>query len=178
LKNAVESENGVFTIWLTRNFTTAEALQAVVESRCTGFIAEAEIPSENEIGEPKPEAQNWPELIFALKDQNIFKAVVTNFAPFVHGRTDVPQDDPRYSGKPWPEKARPLVEAGWHCLTEAYDLTGEPALWPDRRHAFAQHLGWTQTQPVLGTYGGRTLADFPSRNFYPNWSCWDAGSIL
>jgi hypothetical protein len=161
VKNAVESENGTFTIWLTRPFTAAEALQAVVESRCTGFLAEAEIPAH------RPEAQNWPELIHALRDQPIYKGVVTNFAAFVHE-----------DGTPWREKSQPLVDAGWHCLPEAYDMSGEPALWPDRRHAFAQHLGWTQTQPVLGTYGGRTLADFPSRNGFPNWSCWDAGSIL
>lgn len=161
VKAACDTYGLVFTIWLKRPFTAAEALQAVVESQCEGFIAEAEIPAH------RPEAQNWPELIHALSDVDIPKAVATNFAAFVHE-----------DGKPWPEKARPLIEDGWSCMTECYDLGGDPAQWPERRAFFATHLGWNDTQPILGAYGGRTIESFPTRDNYRNWSVWDAGSVL
>jgi hypothetical protein len=169
---------------MKRNFTAAEALQAVVDSQADGFSAEAEIPSELGDGTPNPQAQNWPDLIQSLADLPIRKGVMTNFAPFVHGRTDVPPTDPTYNGKPWPEKAKPLIDAGWHCLTEAYDLDGDPAIWPARRAQFAAHLGWNITQPGLGVgFGGvpsgqAGIDSYPTRGDYPNWWVWDAGNIL
>ena len=181
LKAAANEKGGKFTIWLTRDFTAQEARLAVENSQAEGFLAEAEIPSELGDGEPNPQAQDWVGLIAELEPLPIRKGVVTNFAPFVHSRTDVPEEDERYKGKPWPEKARPLVDAGWRCLTEAYDLSGDPAQWPARRAFYASHLGWTITQPVLGIYpsaGGAGSVDaFPTRNQYPNWSVWDAGHI-
>lgn len=156
---------------MTRNFTAAEARQACVESGAQGFLAEGEIPPEttdsggNVIS--NPQEQNWPELIFELSDLNIFKGVVTNFAPFVY-----------HSGKPWPEKAKPLIDAGWHCLTECY-LSESPSGTPERRDFYAKvNLGWPETQPVLGLYGGKTFADYPTRDNFRNWSVWDANSVL
>lgn len=166
VKAATESENGVFTIWLTRPFDGASARQAAIESRCAGILLEGEIPGH------RPEAVNWAEVDLMLKDLPIFKGVATNFAPFVHE-----------DGSPWPEKARPLVEGGWSCHTECYDMggAGEPAIWPALRGGFAEHLGWKTTQPILGIYsppgGGGSLDAFPTRDRYRNWSVWDAGEI-
>lgn len=165
-----------FTIWFTRSgqpgndmdFTPAEALKACVESQCDGFLGEGEIPAEIGPGVPNPQEQNWPALIEVLKDVPIPKGTVTNFAPFVHN-----------DGLPYPEKAKPLIDAGWHCLTECYDMGGDPSTWIERRNFYAtQNLGWPRTQPVLGIYGGRTFADFPTRDQYANWSVWDAGTAL
>lgn len=167
VKQACINNNLIYTIWMTRNFTAAEARQAVVESGASGFLAEAEIPPENSPGVPNPQEQNWPELIFELSDINIFKGIVTNFAPFVYA-----------GGLPWPEKAAPLINDGWHCLTECY-LSESPNSTPERTDFYAKvNLGWPETQPVLGLYGGKTFADYPTRNNYRNWSVWSANSVL
>lgn len=167
MKQACESTGLVYTIWLTRNFTAAEVRQACVESGAAGVSLEAEIPAENAPGVPNPQAVNWPEVIFELSDLNIYKAVVTNFAPFVHA-----------DGSPWPEKAAPLIKAGWRCMTECY-LGEAPMATPENTNWYATvNLGWSETQPVLGIYGGKTFADYPTRNNYRNWSVWDAGSVL
>lgn len=173
-RQACADEGVVFTIWMTRNFTAAEARQAVLESGAAGFLAEGEIPGH------RPEAQNWAELDLALKDISIPKGVITNFAPFV---------DP--NGVPTHEKARPLVENGWACITECYDMSGDPKEWIDRRHAFAQHFthesaphifsqgkGWYETQPAIGLYGGLTWADFPQFPNYRNGSVWAAEYVI
>lgn len=166
VKAAVEDEGGVFTIWLTRPFDGASARQAAIESACSGILLEGEIPGH------RPEAVNWAEVSLMLADLPIHKGVATNFAPFVHG-----------DGTPWPEKARPLIEAGWACLTECYDMGGglPPEAWPGERNQFAQHLGWVETQPILGIYsppgGAGSLAAFPTRDRYRNWSVWDAGEL-
>lgn len=171
----------VFTIWMRRPFTAHQARQAVIESGAAGFIAEGEIPGH------RPEAQNWSELVHALQDLTIPNtrerlpcAVVTNFAPFVHR-----------DGSPWPEKAKPLVEAGWACLTECYDLDGDPKMWIPARHEFAQHFthtrnpdvfsqgkGWYETQPVIGLYDGRTWSDFPQFDRFRNGSVWSAEYVI
>lgn len=167
VKTACDKYGLIYTIWMTRNFSAAEARQAVVESQAAGFIAEAEIPPEIDTNTPNPQEQNWPELVFELNDLNIFKAVATNFAPFVY-----------HDGKPWPQKAAPLINAGWHCLTECY-LSESPSGTPDRRDFYAKvNLGWSETQPILGLYGGKTFDDYPTRNNYRNWSVWDANSVL
>lgn len=175
LRAAAEAHGGLYTVWLTRPFDGAFARQVAIESGCSGIILEGEIPGH------RPEAVNWAEVDLMLKDLKVPGtntklplAVATNFAPFVH-------DD----GSPWPEKARPLVEGGWACLTEAYDMgqTGiPPALWPAERAQFARHLGWHETQPILGIYGppggGGSLDAFPTRHSYRNWSIWDAGAAF
>lgn len=157
---ACESQGLTFTLWFTRGFTAAGVRQAVVESKAQGVLIEGEVPAS------RPEAVNWPELIFELKDLPIAKGVVTNFAAFVH-------DD----GTPWPEKAQPLIDAGWKCLTECY-LPENPNASPDRMDFRATQLGWRESQPVLGLYGGFTLADYPTRDKYRNWSVWSASGAL
>lgn len=125
------------------------------------MICEAEIPGW------VPEAVDWPAVIQATSDLNIHKAVCTNFAAFVD------QD-----GLPDPSKSQPLVDAGWACMTECY-LSEAPNATPENTDFYARsHLGWTETQPVLGLYGGKTWSDYPTRDNYRNWSVWDAGEVL
>ena len=167
-RQACAAEGVIFTIWMTRNFTAAQALQACVESQCQGFLAEGEIPAENAPGTPNPQAQNWPELIFALKDLPIAKGVVTNFAPFLH-----------HNGAPNRDISQPLVDAGWSCHTECYDRFGDPTTWIDGSDWFAKtHLGWKRTQPAVGLFAGRTWNDFPQFDQYANGSVWAAEYLI
>jgi len=159
----------IFTVWLTRPFDAASARQAAVESQCQGIILEGEIPSEwrnpaTGNVEPKPDAVNWPEVIFQLSDLAIPKAVVSNFAPFVH-----------FDGAPWPEKARPLIQAGWAYISENF-VTESPASTPVRTDFYAKSaLGWPETQPMVE---GWHLADYGDLSSFRNVSHWDAGSVL
>lgn len=183
MRQACSSHGLLYTIWFTRSgqsdldmdFTAAEARKACQESQCDGFLGEAEIPAEILLGEGpvnNPQAQNWPELILALQDLPIEKGVVTNFGPFVKWVLE----NGVWVSRPAPEKSRPLIDAGWHCLTECYTAES-PNSTPDRTNFYATvNLGWPKTQPVLGIYGGKTLNDFPTRDNYQNWSVWDAGT--
>jgi len=159
----------IFTVWLTRPFDAAFARQAAVESQAQGIILEGEIPSEwrnpaTGNVEPKPDAVNWPEVIFQLQDLNIPKAVVSNFAPFVH-----------WDGQPWPEKAKPLVDAGWAYLSECF-VSESPNSTPERTDFFATNaLGWPETQPMIE---GWHLADYGDLSRFRGISHWDAGNVL
>lgn len=148
----------VFTVWLTRPFDGPKARQAAVESQCQGLILEGEIPSH------RPEAVNWPEVIFHTQDLPLPKAIVTNFAPFV-----------KLDGTPWPEKARPLIDAGWSCITENF-VTETPTATPARTDFYATHnLGWPRTQPMVE---GWHLSDYGDLSRFQNVSHWDAGNVL
>ena len=161
MRAACANHNLVFTIWLTRPFDAGSVRQACLDSQCAGVSLEAEIPGY------VPEAVNWSAVVNAIADLPIHKSVVTNFAPFVT------QD-----GFPDPGKSLPLVDAGWACLTECY-LGEAPQSTPENQDFYARsHLGWHATQPVIGIYGGKTFADYPTRDNYRNWSVWDAGEVL
>jgi hypothetical protein len=158
----------IFTIWLTRPFSAAQARQYAVESGAAGILLEAEIPSESmnwDTGqvEPRPEAVNWPEVIFHLSDLDIAKGIATNFAPFVH-----------WDGSLWPEKAKPLVDAGYACVTENF-ISESPNSIPGRTHFTATQLGWKRTQPMVE---GWRLAEYGDLSGFPNVSHWDAGNVL
>lgn len=158
----------VFTIWLTRPFDAAYARQAVIESGAKGILLEGEIPSESfnpSTGqvEPRPEAVNWAEVVLYLQDLNIARGVVTNFAPFVHA-----------DGSLWPEKARPLVQAGYACVTENF-ISESPNSTPDRTNFTATQLGWARTQPMVE---GWRLPEYGDLSGYRNVSHWDAGNVL
>lgn len=148
----------IFTVWLTRPFDADIARQAAVESQCQGIILEGEIPSH------RPEAVNWPAVIHELDDLAIPKAIVTNFAPFV-----------KEDGTPWPEKAKPLVDAGWACITENF-ITETPNATPARTDFYAtQNLGWARTQPMIEAWH---IADYGDLSRFQNVSHWDAGDVL
>lgn len=161
VKAACVAHGLLYGIWLTRDFSADAAHQACVVAEPEFFIAEAEIPGH------VPYAQDWSALVSALSDLHIPKAVVTNFAPFVHS-----------DGSPDPAKAQPLLNDGWACLTECYDIGGDPATWPERRDFFAHKIGWPETQPVLGLYGGRTWESFPTWKNYRGVSVWAAEYII
>ncbi len=156
-------------MWLTRPFDAAYARQVAVETQCQGIILEGEIPSEwvnPSTGnvEPKPDAVNWPEVIFQLSDLDIPKAVVSNFAPFVH-----------HDGKPWPEKAKPLIDDGWSYISECF-ITETPTATPQRTDWYAKaQLNWPETQPMIEAWH---IQDYGDLSMFRNVSHWDAGNVL
>ena len=76
------------------------------------------------------------------------RAVITNFTPMTDGQ-----------GVPQPEKAKPLIDLGYECLTESY-IGDSPGMNPDDMNfrACAQ-LGWPRSQPVFGIWNA-PLADY------------------
>lgn len=159
----------IFTGWLTRPFTAPQVRQACVELDLQGIILEGEIPSEwvnPSTGnvEPKPDAVNWVEMIFELSDINISKAVVSNFAPFVHA-----------NGSPWPQKAAPLIADGWAYISENF-ITEAPNATPANTDWYAKSaLGWPTTQPMIEAWH---IQDYGDLSMFQNVSHWDAGNIL
>lgn len=130
---------------------------------------EGEIPSEwknpatGEV-EPKPDAVNWVDMIFELEDIDIPKAVVSNFAPFVH-----------WNGVAWPEKAAPLIADGWAYISECF-ITESPNSTPARTDFYAKNaLGWPETQPMIE---GWHIQDYGDLSMFRNVSHWDAGNVL
>lgn len=151
----------IYTIWLTRPFDAQSVREACLTSGASGVTLEGEIPGF------RPEAVDWAAVVSAIADLQIAKSVVTNFAPFV--------DE---NALPAPEKAKPLVDDGWACLTECY-LGEAPNATPENTDWYAKaHLGWSETQPVIGIYGGMTFDDYPTRDNYRNWSAWSANGVL
>jgi hypothetical protein len=158
----------IFTIWLTRPFQADYARQAAIESGCQGILLEGEVPSESvnpDTGqvEPRPEAVNWASVVLFLQDLDIAKGVVTNFAPFVHA-----------DGTLWPEKARPLVQAGYACVTENF-ISESPNSTPANTDFVARQLGWARTQPMIE---GWRIPEYGDLSGYANVSHWDAGNVL
>lgn len=158
----------VYTVWLTRPFDGPLARQMVVETGAQGILLEGEIPSEwknpatGQV-EPKPDAVDWPDVIFHLQDLDIAKGVVTNFAPFVH-----------WDGQLWPDKAKPLIDAGYACVTECF-ISESPNATPARTAFTAHQLGWPRAQPMVE---GWNLPAYGDLSAYVNVSHWDAGNVL
>jgi len=76
------------------------------------------------------------------------KAIITNFTPMTDGQ-----------GVPLPDKAKPLIDAGWECLTESY-IGDSPGMNPDDMDFRAtQQLGWPRSQPVFGIHNA-DIADY------------------
>jgi hypothetical protein len=69
--------------------------------------------------------------------------------------------------------AKPLIEAGFTCLTEAY-INENPSATPDNMDRIARSLGWPTSQPVFGVYpvGGNPV---PS---YAEWADWPGADYL
>jgi hypothetical protein len=148
----------IFTVWLTRPFDGAMARQVAIESGCEGLILEAEIPAH------RPEAPNWSEVTFLTSDLPIPKAVAATTAPFIHE-----------NGLPWPEKAKPLVDAGWSFLSQCF-ISESPNSTPEAMDFYAtRHLGWSETQPMVE---GWRIPDYGDLSRFRNVSHWDAGNVL
>lgn len=162
VKAECEAQGLIFGIWLTRGFNASQAALAMADSQASFFIAEAEIPAGLSY------SQDWTGLMQALEPFDVPKAVVTNFAAFTDS-----------AGHARPDVAAPLIDAGWACLTECYDMGGDTTNWIERRDYYATTvLGWPETQPVLGIYSGRTFASYPTHDQYRGWSVWAAEYVL
>jgi hypothetical protein len=85
------------------------------------------------------------------------RAILTNFTPMTDGQ-----------GVPQPDKAKPLIDAGYDCLTECY--MGEPngaSLNPEQMNFRATvQLGWQRSQPVFGVYN-KPLSEYAQQ--IQNW---------
>ena len=87
-------------------------------------------------------------------------AIVTNF--------NIPLTDT--NGAPVPAAAKPLIDAGFACLTECY-LGDNPNATPDRLDCTAKRLGWPASQPVFGVYNKPPAA-------YAQWADWPGADYL
>lgn len=94
------------------------------------------------------------------------KAVVTNF--------NLPLVD---ASGPNPQAAKPLIEAGFACLTEAY-MGDNPLATPPRLGFTATQLGWKSSSPVFGVYNEPMTTYDQYKAAYPGWSAYLAEYIL
>jgi hypothetical protein len=97
------------------------------------------------------------------------KAIITNFTPMTDGQ-----------GVPQPQLSKPLIDAGWECLTECY--MGEPngqSLNPDNMNFRAcTQLGWPRSQPVFGVYNTPLSTYQPYMGRFPAYGVYLAENIL
>lgn len=93
------------------------------------------------------------------------KAIITNFnIPIVQG------------GAPVPSAAKPLIDAGFLCLTEAY-MGDNPNATPDNLDRLARGCGWKSSQPVFGVYNEPLITYSPWMG-WPGWSAYLAEYLL
>jgi hypothetical protein len=71
------------------------------------------------------------------------------------------------------EAARPLIDAGFTCLVEAY-LNENPNATPDSMDRIARDLGWPTSQPVFGVY---PVEGKPAPS-YAQWADWPGVDYL
>lgn len=83
-------------------------------------------------------------------------------------------------GRPDAAAAKPLVGAGWTCLTEAYEVQNPPST-PERMAFAAQQRGWAKAQAVAGCYWGFPLSRVVDKVSWVwlaetmtegDWACW------
>ena len=82
-----------------------------------------------------------------------------------------------FGGLETPELARPLIDAGFHCITETWVKTdGVP---PEARVNYAKNLGWLNAQPMAGLgENGATMADYPTIANFPGYSVFAAEMLF
>jgi hypothetical protein len=73
------------------------------------------------------------------------------------------------------ENSRPLIDAGFACLTEAY-MNENLSQNPDNMHANARWLGWPTSQPVFGVYP--TPSQPNPVPLYDQWQSWPGADYL
>jgi hypothetical protein len=94
------------------------------------------------------------------------KAVVTNF--------NIPLVD---ASGPNPQAAKPLIQAGFACLTEAY-IGDNPNATPTNMDLMGRKCGWETTSPVFGVYNAPLTAYAPYMAAFPGWSSYLAEYVL
>lgn len=94
------------------------------------------------------------------------KAIVTNF--------NIPLVD---ASGPNPQACKPLIDAGFHCLTESY-LGDNPQATPPNLDFLGRNCGWKSTSPVFGVYNAPINSYSPYMSAFPGWSSYLAEYIL
>jgi hypothetical protein len=94
------------------------------------------------------------------------RAIVTNF--------NIPLVD---ASGPNPQAAKPLIDAGFECLTEAY-MGDNPQATPPRLDYTGTRCGWKSTSPVFGVYNEPLTTYTPYMATFPGWSSYLAEYIL
>jgi hypothetical protein len=94
------------------------------------------------------------------------RAVVTNF--------NLPLVD---ASGPNPQAAKPLIDAGFQCLTEAY-IGDNPNATPTNLDFMGRKCGWASTSPVFGVYNASLTAYTPYMAAFPGWSAYLAEYVL
>lgn len=104
--------------------------------------------------------------VLANLNQSVPHAILTNFSPFV------------VNGEYSRDRATPLINAGWECMTECY-VGDNPQATPDRMDFTARaHLGFPRTQPTFGPYSGGGMSDYTAWMNWPGWSVYLAEYIF
>ena len=89
------------------------------------------------------------------------KWIITNFTPLTDGQ-----------GVPLPEKAQPLIDAGYGCMVEAYEGDSPGMNADDMIHRATVQLGWPIAYPIFGVHNKPILeyaddiARYPRNGFY------------
>lgn len=152
-------------VWAARPITGSIAIDAMEKHQAEAFIAEAETYTD------------WDEVATTFRNRypNTPAAIATNFGGLIvkdpTGVTIIEASKAR---------AKPLVDAGFHCLTEAY-LPDSASLSPERLEYIAHaQLGFplATIQPIFGVYGGVSLADYSAWIHLPAWSVWTMESLV
>jgi len=157
-------------VWRTRGFSSQDAFNDVATLNPEKFVAEGEIPAYMN-GQPNPQAQDWNALASVLEQfDDLTCAVATSFGPFIGP-----------DGKPDPDLAKPLIDAGWYCLPYVYPAE-HAGITLEEMAFYATHYGpkWAHAEPVLGVYGGFTVDSpaFDGKDECPGYSLWDAGEVI
>jgi hypothetical protein len=142
-KAECEAHNIIPGIWVTEGYNIIKT-----PSDCQFAIAECEGPGDYQ---GITNAISWGQL------PSCSLAVVTNF------NTPLTTE----------AAAKPLIEANFTCLTEAY-MNENPQADPDSLNQQAQSLGWPTSQPVFGVY---SVNGVPAPS-YTQWQDWPGVDYL
>lgn len=111
--------------------------------------------------------EDWPSIVTAIHNAGLNElpaAVATNLDTWGN-----------------PEYFKPMIEAGWSCLTECY-MHDNPQATPPAMEFQAHQVGWDKkkVQPLFGAYGTTPLSYYLERwgDFNPGWSAWSAEYVL
>ena len=75
-----------------------------------------------------------------------------------------------------PTVAEPIIEAGFHCLTESYQNANPPSTPANMDWVATQKLGWPRSQPAIGVWGDYPAAAYDLAGF-PDYWVWLAETL-